>query len=272
MPPYLSVSTWSLHRALGPIYRDTPEKPDRAPQYPYGEGTLDLLELPRKLAQRGIRNLEICHFHLSSLDDAYLHEVCGALSGAGVTLFSLLIDDGDITHPEHGGRDQAWIAGWLEVAGKVGAKNARVIAGKSTGAGSLARSKAALQDLMTVAEANGVGLMTENWFDLLSTPAAVETVFEGTDGHLGLCFDFGNWRGADKYEKLGAIAPYARSCHAKCSFDAGFQPDRADYERCLDLTQAAGFNGPYTLVYDGPDDDEWAGLQVEIEMVRPYLI
>ena len=71
MPPYLSVSTWSLHRSLGPVYWDSPAKPDRSPQHPYGAGSLSLLDLPRKLAAVGIRSLEICHFHLPTLDDAF---------------------------------------------------------------------------------------------------------------------------------------------------------------------------------------------------------
>jgi hypothetical protein len=37
------------------------------------------------------------------------------------------------------------------------------------------------------------------------------------------------------------------------------------------LTQAADFNGPYTLIYDGPSDHEWSGIFEEIEMVRPYI-
>ena len=271
MPPRLSVSTWSLHRALGPTYWDRPEDPDRSPKTPYGAGNLDLLEVPARIVALGIHTLEICHFHLPRLDEAYLQDLRAALDAARVTLFSLLIDDGDISHPDYGTRDRAWIAGWLEIAGKLGAQHARVIAGKSNGAGSLDRSRAALSELVQIAEAHQVGLMTENWFELLATPQAVHSVFAGLDGQLGLCLDFGNWRGADKYEALAQIAHYAQSCHAKCSFQAGFQPDREDYERCLKLTSAADFDGPYTLIYDGPDDDEWAGLQVEIAMVQPYL-
>jgi hypothetical protein len=113
--------------------------------------------------------------------------------------------------------------------------------------------------------------MTENWQATLSTPDAVHQVMDGMDGRLGLCLDFGNWSGPDKHTALSEIAPYAISCHAKCSFDADLQPDLDDYQHCLEMTRSLGFDGSYTLIYDGPNDDEWAGLQREMDMVRPYL-
>ena len=36
--------------------------------------------------------------------------------------------------------------------------------------------------------------MTENWLSLLATPDYVRRVMEAVD--IGLCADFGNWRGA----------------------------------------------------------------------------
>jgi hypothetical protein len=33
----------------------------------------------------------------------------------------------------------------------------------------------------------------------------------------------------------------------------------------------AGYDGPYTLIYDGPDDDEWSGIAVEAQFIRDTL-
>ena len=271
MQPRLSVSTWSLHRALGPTYWDSPANPSREAQEPYGPGSISLLELPARIADMGIRTLEICHFHLPSRESGYLDEMRGALDDAEVELFSLLIDDGDITHPEYQARDMAWIAGWLETAGKLGANCARIIAGKTVDAGAPARSRDALHKLAAVAEANGVRPMTENWFNVTAQPEHVLSILEPLDGRVGLCADFGNWKGETKYADLAQIFPLADSCHAKCAFTAPLQPDREDYAHCLDLTREAGFEGPYTLIYDGPDDDEWAGIALERDIVTPYL-
>jgi hypothetical protein len=47
--------------------------------------------------------------------------------------------------------------------------------------------------------------------------------------------------------------------------------DGEDYGRCVAVADAAGYDGPYTLVYDGPDDDEWAGIDIEAQFIRDQL-
>lgn len=268
----LSVSTWSLHRTLGQPAIYGPEQ-----KGPKGRGSsstvgLPLLELPARLADFGIQTLEICHFHLPSINANYLAQLRRALDANGIELWSLLIDGGDITHPEHAERDLQWIEGWLDVAGQLGARNARVIAGKADPSPeALERSRVGLQRLAQRAESHGVRLMTENWFNLLSTPAAVLTLLDDLQGRVGLCVDFGNWSGPEKYDALAAIFPRGDSCHAKCHFDENGQMDRADYVRCLEIARAERLNGPYTLIYDGPSEDEWHGLALERDVVLPYL-
>ncbi len=267
----LSVSSWSLHRTLGnpQIYGVEQGVPFSRESYNKGQSTL--VELPARLAAFGITTLEICHFHLPTLDTGYLSELRSALQAAHIELFSLLIDEGDLTHPEHAARDLAWIEGWLEIAAHLGAKRARVIAGKSLTEDALQRSVQAMLALAERAENLGLRLMTENWFAVLSHPQAVHTLFEQLEQRVGLCLDFGNWKGSDKYTQLASIAGYAESCHAKAHFSAPDHLDQQDYVRCLTLTREASFAGPYTLIYDGPDNDEWHGLELEREIVQQYL-
>lgn len=257
--PRLSASSWSLHRSLGApdVYGPGADIPRES----HGRGAISLLEAPALLAELGIRTMEICHFHLPSRAPDHLNRLRGVLETHGVELWSVLVDAGDLTHIAHGQRDEAWIAGWLDDAQRLGAKRMRVIAGKGAPTeANLARSRAALLQLADAAEARGLRLMTENWFDLLSTPAAVHALMDGLDGRIGLCLDFGNWHGATKYDDLRAIAGYAESCHAKPQFDANGAIERDDFARCIRITREAGFSGPYTLIYDGPNPDERAGL------------
>jgi sugar phosphate isomerase/epimerase len=268
--PRLSVSSWSLHRTLGKP--DFYGPGDDLPVETHGRGDASLLELPSRVADFGINTLEICHFHLPTCDKTYLNELRGSLDSAGIELFSLLIDHGDITHPDDGERDLAWAGEWLEVAGILGSKCARVIAGKQPPSeATLKRSYTGMQKLADIAKANGVRLMTENWFSIFSRPEYVTTMLDKLDGEVGLCLDFGNWRGETKYEDLAAIAPYAESCHTKANFSAPREMDKEDYVQCLTLARDAGFVGPHTLIYDGPGDDEWEGLTLEREVVQPYL-
>jgi sugar phosphate isomerase/epimerase len=209
---------------------------------------------------------------MPSREEAYLSDLRQALNEANVELFSVLVDAGDITDPVHSGRDLKWVGGWVDVAAQLGAKRARVIAGKAAPtAENLALSKRNMRELADRAKSQGVRLTTENWFDLLSRPEHVRELLDSLDGDAGLNLDFGNWGGETKYADLAAIAPYAESCHAKCAFLAPGEPDSADYRQCLDLSRAQNFSGPFTLIYDGADDDEWAGIAIEREIVRPYL-
>lgn len=270
--PRLSVSTWSLHRQLGRPDFYGPEEGKQIPVATHDRGELSLLDLPARVAKFGINTLELCHFHVPSLDKGYLNELRGALEAANVELFSLLIDNGDITDPEYADRDLIWIAEWIETAGMLGATCTRAIAGKTaSSAEALEMSRSGLQCLAERAEANGVRLMTENWFSVLSTPENVLMLLDSLDGEVGFCLDFGNWTGETKYADLETIALRADSCHTKAHFLAPGEMDKDDYIRCLDLTQDAGFSGPHTLIYDGPGDDEWEGLSIEREVVQSYL-
>lgn len=270
--PRISVSSWSLHRQLGKPGFTGPAHDMQIPAETHNKGPIPLLDLPKHIAEFGINTMELCHFHLPSVEKTYLFELRAALQDADVELFSLLIDEGDITHPSNAERDIAWIEKWIDIAGELGAKCARVIGGKAEPTKeTLRQSQNVLSKLTERADTAGIRLMTENWFSIFSTPENVMAILDQLDGKVGLCLDFGNWRGEAKYTNLAEIAPLAESCHTKAHFTAPREIDKEDYIQCLELTKNAGFSGPHTLIYDGPSDDEWEGLAIEREVVNPYL-
>jgi sugar phosphate isomerase/epimerase len=241
----------------------------------FGAGEFSLLEVPGMLAERGIGTMEICHFHFPSVDIGYIADLRRALEFAGVELWSVLIDAGDITHPEAARReaDLDWIRGWIGVAARCGAKNVRVIAGdaKPDPEGHAVRlSAAGLRQLSTYARERGVRVMTENWHALTMCPQNLLALLDRLEGEVGLCADFGNYSGPTKYEDLAAILPRADSTHAKAHFPEAGRMDQEDFHRCLDLSRRAGFSGPYTMIFDGPGD-EWSSLAAIQEEVRGYL-
>lgn len=268
----IAVSTWSLHRLLGTTYPHDLTTTSIGPgDDTYGEGTESLLGLPSVLANHGYHRLEVVSFHMRSRDSIYLAELRDQFARAEVRLQTLLIDAGDITHPEHGARDEAWIAGWIETANELGAENARIIAGKQKPVPeTISRSVAALKRLADANAGSSVRLVTENWFDLLSTPAVVHEVLDRLEGRVGLLGDFGNWGGETKYEDLASIFSRAELCHAKASF-AGGQLDEADYGACIGAAEEAGYRGPYTLIFDADQPHEWAGLAQERDFIVSVL-
>ncbi len=265
--PVIAVSSWALHRTLG------------APPFwgvegaPHGSDELHeaLLSLPSQISAHGIFVMELCHFHLPTLEESFLTELRSRMKNAGVTLHALLVDDGDLTSPENGHRDMDWICEWLPIAAKLGAQKVRVIAGKSNGEKAAETSAMLLRLLARYADAQGLRLTTENWFPVLSSPAAVLQVLEQTEGRVGLNLDFGNWSGASKYDDLAAIAPHAESCHAKADFNADGTIVADDYSRCLALPYPSDFRGPFTLVAGGPSANDWDGIKASRDFILEYF-
>ena len=264
-----AVSTWSLHRALGSTYPYKPADralPDRQPTY--GRGTIELIEVPRQCAEHGIFRLEICSFHLPSLLPGYLGDFRNAAEDAGVRLQTLLVEDGDLSNPATVERDAEWTAGWIDVALALGADNMRVIAGKAQSTDSaLTLAETHLRRLAELAQAAGVRLVIENWFDLLPGPREVNRVLDSLRGKVGLNGDFGNWERAGKYDDLAKIMGRAELCHAKGHYSAAGL-DAEDYVRCVKLSNAAGYKGPFTLIYDSTFyQDEWLGILEERDCI-----
>lgn len=280
--PRFSVSSWSLHRALGPRYRMVKHQFDQLTPDNDTPGDISLLEVPDKIAAQGIKTLEICHFHLPRLDRGYIAELRAALEQAGVELFSILIDAGDITQPDPSSRESelSWIRAWLEVAGQCGASHARVIAGYAQLDGNGERdphdhplirlSAGHLRDLARFGRERGVQVITENFQPLTKRPAHVLAILDLAEGEVGLCVDFGNYKGATKYGDLALLLPRADSIHAKANYQASGAMDRPDFERCLDMARQADFGGPYSLIFDSPGD-EWEGVAELRQVVGGYL-
>jgi sugar phosphate isomerase/epimerase len=280
MSARLSISSWSLHRALGSRYQVDPATGQLISQTDT-PSQLSLLEIPGQIAAQSIKTLEICHFHFPRVDEGYLAELRAALDEAGVELFSILIDSGDITHPDLVEREEhlGWIRAWLAVAGRCGAGHARVIAGKAEiepGPGSLQDHPAIrlsaenLRALAHLGREHGVQVITENFQPLANRPAQLLAILALCEGEVGLCADFGNFHGPAKYDDLAAILPQADSVHAKAHYLQAGAMDRTDFVRCLELSRQTGFHGPYSLIFDGPGS-EWDSLAEIKAVVEEYL-
>lgn len=227
---------------------------------------LALLELPGELKRRGYDAMQICHFHLPSCSPEYLEHLRSALRNADIDLETLLIDDGDLTDPEHADRVEAWMRQWLDVAEALGATRARLLVGRAEPTPELIQECAG-RLVRLAADHPEVRIVIENWTGLLSDARSVQAMLQETGGAVGLLIDLGNWRGPHKYEELARIASFAETCHAKCHF-MGAEPDIEDFRRSLQVLKDGGYSGPLALIYDGAEDDEWAKLELEDAICR----
>ncbi|QHW32928.1 TIM barrel protein [Paenibacillus rhizovicinus] len=273
---YLSLSTWSLHRNLGPLrwtQWDADTRTHVSVETPQPE-LMKLVDLPAFLAKEGFGALEIGHFHFPSTDDSYLAELRGAFEQAGISFDTVLLDYGDLSTADEVRRqaDIGYIRQWIDIAQKAGAKNIRVVAGESepTDEAALARSIAGLKELHAYGQSRSVRVITENFKPLTSTAANCLAIIEAFDGKLNIVDDFGNFKGETKYEQLAAILPYAVSIHAKAQYDENGIADAEEYTRCLELLKEGSYNGAISLIYDGPGD-MWEGINRVRRIVEAYL-
>ena len=263
---FKAVSTWSLHRTLGNFTAPgSSVDGGKAPGPEELDTGLTLLDLIPELAAHGYNTVQIVHFHLESTEPAYLERVKAALAENNIALDMLLIDAGDLTSPDIE-IQLAWYHRWLDVAEQLGAARARICVGRSQPTEDLLIASGT--HLATLAETHpAVQVVTENWMEMTPDAATLLTALDTAGEIVGLLVDLGNWSAPEKYEELAKIAERGIASHAKCSFDEN-GPDETDYRRSLQILKDAGFEGPHALIYDGPDDDEWAGLETEWAIVQ----
>lgn len=257
-----SVNSYTFHELLG-VYRRPSYAPTEQAIVETVERTapeVDLLELPRLLAQRGIGHLDLCFFHLPSTDDASLDEFRSAMDQAGVRLFCLLLDHGNLTLPPGPRREAefAYAARWIEIARKLGATCIRAQGGDRAPQDPASddelfqRVVEAYQRLADVAEDAGLRLLTENFGGFMLDVDRLLLLLERLQGRLGLVADFGNGRLPGQYDDLARLLKHAESIHAKPELDSEGRILEDDFRTCVRLAEEAGFSGPYTLVYRGP--------------------
>lgn len=249
----LAISTWTLHGQLQ-------------------EG-LALLDLPARIAQRGIYALEICHFHLPSTTPAYLADLRQACQAAGVEAYSILIDTGDITAPDPQQRavDLQTIRSWIDIAAELSAGRVRVVAGMQPPTPEvIQRSVENLRELVGYAEQRGVKVITENWHATSLDPQALLAILDQCEGTVGLCADIGNAEGPEKYATLAQLLPHASSIHFKARYTPTAEIEATDFARCLELILATDFQGIVTVIY-GETDREWAAVEQLVEALQPLI-
>ena len=282
----ISTSSWSLHRALGSPPLFGPGQP--FPANPSADAAISLLDLPAALAQAKIQTLEIVHFHFPTADSAYIDELKAAIGEAGIELFSVLIDAGDITHPDDAARaeEMAWIRSWLDVTAQCGAKHARVVGGCQLVERGQAPAQTALVDhpvvrcsahglrqLADYGAAIGVQVITENFRETTDRADQVLAILELCEGRVGLCADFGNYKGADRYDELAAIFPKADSAHVKALYDGSGHADEDEFRHSLGMLAEAGFDGPMSLIFDTAlhgKSSEWDNLAQMRTVAAPF--
>ncbi|WP_152393300.1 sugar phosphate isomerase/epimerase family protein [Paenibacillus guangzhouensis] len=273
---YLSLNTWSIHRNLGPIrwtYWDEVNQKHAVHLDPQPE-TTTLLELPAILAANGFKAVEICHFHFPNTNPDYLRRLNDACQDVNILFHTLLLDYGDISSDDVGRTkaDMKLIQDWIDIAAQAGAKRIRVIAGEASpdNTEALNRSLENLTSLASYAKQRGVRIVSENFKLLTSTAANCIEIVRRGNGEIGMIADFGNFSKTTKTKDLALLLPYCESVHVKPEFDSNGCPDKEEFRKHLNLLRTTRYNGPLTLIYEGPGD-MWEGVERVRKIAEEYL-
>ncbi|WP_053376157.1 sugar phosphate isomerase/epimerase family protein [Paenibacillus sp. FJAT-27812] len=274
---YLSISTWSLHRNLGPLRWTAWDEKTSTPITNEQEQpqVITLLELPGEAAARGYQAIEVCHFHFPSTEPAYLEQLRNAFNAAGIKFDTLLLDYGDLTTTDatRKSADLSLIRHWIDTASLSGAKQIRIVAGEAqpTDEEALQASADSLAELAQYAVSKGVRVITENFKALTSTSDSSLKLLAQAGEHVGFITDFGNYHGEGKLAEISATAPLSVSVHVKPTYDPDGFPDTDELITYLNQVQEVGYNGAYVLIYDGPGD-MWEGLNRVKTIVEPFIL
>lgn len=261
----VALSSWAVHKAIG---FDVEDGPDKGPQ-PYrkvGPDPIDIRDLPAIAAAHGFRRLELCHFHLDRRDPSVVKDLRTTLAAEGVVLQTLLIDNGDLAHPDPATADkhEAWIASWLETGEALGAERARVVGGRTRREGDI---RDAAPRLKRLAAGTSVRITTENWLATLDSPSQIFGLLDLCGDAIGLNVDLGNWSGPENLRWIEEIAGRAETCHAKCEVVDG-ENDLEGFSQAIDAAVRGGYKGPLTLVNGASSNREWELVLDQAAFIR----
>ena len=268
-----ALSSWSVHGLLGKA-RFNHNSGQPVLDSGQAQGSIPLLELPALMAKHGIQILEICHFHLPSIEDAYLAQLRQTLADNDVTLLNILIDMGNLSSANEAERqtDIDLAKQWQQITAQLGGVGNRIDCGKAEPtADAVGRSVDALAELIDHAASLGVRVVTENFHPTSRQPDVLIDIMQRVGRPIGLCVDFGNAEySAEKFTILEKLMPYATSIHCKANYHNG-KIDLDDLHRCLGIMQTADFDGPISLIYN-ETENEWPRIIELQQAIADYLV
>jgi len=136
---------------------------------------------------------------------------------------------------------------------------------------SLDRVVGCLREVLAVAEKKDLRLGIENHWGLSTYPETIlKTIDRVGSPRLGTCPDLGNFpEDVDRYEGLRKLAPRAVHVHAKSyDFDAAGEETAIDYRRCLAIFKEAGYDGAFSVEYEGGGDPVQGSLRTRQLILR----
>lgn len=221
----------------------------------------DFIDLAAGLPLDGV---ELTSYYFAATDDGYLDKLKAHAASKKLTISGVPVGN-DFAQKDDAKRrgDIDHVKTWTGRAARLGAKTVRVFAGNQPKGDTLAdaqkRVVAALEECCPVAEKAGVVLALENHGGITDTAAhLLDLVKPVTSPALGVNIDTGNFKTADPYADLAAIAPYGVNCQVKTEVFPGGKKQPGDLGRMVQVLKDANYHGFVVLEHEADEDPKEA--------------
>jgi sugar phosphate isomerase/epimerase len=169
------------------------------------------------------------------------------------------------THPPGPKRDEqmAYTKQWIDRAVALGAPTIRIFAGDVQKGTTEAQARQwcleAIREACAYAAPRGVILALENHGGIVTTADQLLSIVKEVDSEwFGVNWDSGNFRSADAYAELAAIAPYAVTAQIKAKIGSPDGSKPADWKRVIGILRDRGYRGWVALEYEEEEDAKTA--------------
>jgi sugar phosphate isomerase/epimerase len=215
------------------------------------------------------------HKLLSASDDEYIERVKQAAEAAGMPWGTIAVDGAHIydEKPEVRTANRARAYRWLDIAGRLGAKQVRIDAGgpESMPAEAFQIIREGYRDLIDRAAPKGIQILIENHWGPSAIPDNVIKLLEAIPG-LGLLLDTHNFKAELRAEGRRRCAKYASATHIKTlKWDAQGNEVQEDVPTAIALLKEAGYQGTWGIESCPVDGDEYQGVKNTIALIRRYV-
>ncbi len=269
----IGISTWSFHN----FFTATHDK--EAP--PISGSPMDARDFPDMIADRyHVHEMEIVAPHISP-EPSYIRDLKGRLDRAHSHLVNIPVDIKELGHagglsdPDEKVREKGIAAciKWIDVAHQLGARSVRCDPGKINTA-DLSPTISSYKALASYGSSKGIFVIIENHGGVGSEhPEELVELFKAVGKNCGALPDFGNFPDEVTRQKgLKLLFPFGRTvCHSKgLKFDAKGNETMFDFAQCVKTSKAAGFQGVYSIEYEG-EGDPYVGVQHVVDELLRYL-
>lgn len=210
--------------------------------------------------------------HLTALDDDYLTQVANAAEQAGLPFGCIAVDGAHIYEEDEDARqrNRAKAYRWIEIAGKLGAKQIRIDAGgpEQWTDRIFEITVEGYQDVIRKASEHGVQVIVENHWGPTIHPDNVVRLMEALPD-LGLLLDSWNWARGKQAEGWLKCAPYATVTHIKTfHFTKNGDELTQNIHAFCQLLLENGFSGCWGVESVPADGNEIEAARRTIELIK----